>query len=93
MFSVIIVLGYFSFVIPRTEESNHCLSIQQTYFEKEDSIFQSEQEEAYFSPRYSVQLSHSVTSESLQPHGLQHNRPPCPSPTPGVNSNSYPLSR
>ena len=32
-------------------------------------------------------------SDSLQPHGLQHTRPPCPSPTPGVYSNSSPLSR
>ena len=31
-------------------------------------------------------------SDSLQPRGLQHARPPCPSPTPGVHSNSYPLS-
>ena len=30
----------------------------------------------------SVQFSHSVVSDSLQPHGLQHTRPPCPSPTP-----------
>ena len=37
-----------------------------------------------------VQFSCSVMSDSLQPHGLQHNRPPCPSPTPGVYSN--PLS-
>ena len=40
----------------------------------------------------SVQFSHSVMSDSLQPHGLKHARPPCPSPTPGVYSNSYPLS-
>ena len=35
---------------------------------------------------------HSVMSDSLRPHGLQHARPPCPSPTPGVYSNSRPLS-
>ena len=35
----------------------------------------------------------SVVSNSLQPHGLQHSRPPCPSPTPGVYSNSCPSSR
>ena len=40
----------------------------------------------------SVQFSHSVMSDSLWPHGLQHARPPCPSPTPGVYSNSCPLS-
>ena len=32
-------------------------------------------------------------SDSLWPHGLQHTRPPCPSPTPGVHPNSCPLSR
>ena len=41
----------------------------------------------------SVQFSHWVMSDSLQPHGLQHTRPPCPSPIPGVYSNSCPLSR
>ena len=39
------------------------------------------------------QFSHSVMSDSLQPHGLQHARPPCPLPTPGVYSNSWPLSQ
>ena len=41
----------------------------------------------------SVQLSCSVMSDSLRPHGLQHGRPPCPSPTPGVYSNLCPLSQ
>ena len=40
-----------------------------------------------------VQFSHSVVSNSLWPHGMQHARPPCPSPTPRVDSNSCPLSR
>ena len=39
----------------------------------------------------SVQVS--SVSDSLQPHELQHTRPPCPSPTPGVHSNSSPSSR
>ena len=42
---------------------------------------------------YSVQFSHSVVSDSLQPHELQHARPSCPSPTPGVPSHSCPSSR
>ena len=42
---------------------------------------------------YTVQFSRSVVSNSLQPHGLQHTRPPCPSPTPEASSNSYPSSR
>ena len=40
----------------------------------------------------SVQFSPSVMSDTLQPHGLQHTRPPCPSPIPRVYSNSCPLS-
>ena len=39
------------------------------------------------------QFSCSVVSSSLPPHGLQHDRLPCPSPTPGVDSNSCPLSQ
>ena len=38
-------------------------------------------------------VSHSVMSNSLIPHGLQHTRLPCPSPSPGACSNSYPLSQ
>ena len=41
----------------------------------------------------SVQFSCSVVSNSLRPHELQHARPPCPSPTPEVHSNSHPFSR
>ena len=41
----------------------------------------------------SVQFSHSVVSDSLQPHELQHIRPPCPSPTPGVHPNPCPSSQ
>ena len=41
-------------------------------------------------PVSSVQFSRSVVSDSLQPHGLQHVRPPCPSPTPRACSNSCP---
>ena len=41
----------------------------------------------------SVQFSHSVMSDSLRPHESQHARPPCPSQTPGVYSNSCPSSR
>ena len=41
----------------------------------------------------SVQFSHSIISNSLRPHALQHARPPCPSPTTGTYSNSCPLSQ
>ena len=42
---------------------------------------------------HSVQFSRSVMSDSLWPHGLQHIRPPCPSPTSGIYPNSRPVSR
>ena len=41
----------------------------------------------------SVQFSRSVMSDSFRPHGLQHTRPPCPSPTPGVYPNPCPSSQ
>ena len=41
----------------------------------------------------SVQFSRSVVSHSLRPHGLQHARPPCPSPTPRVHPNPCPSSQ
>ena len=40
----------------------------------------------------SVQFSYSVVSDSLRPHESQHARPPCPSPSPGVHSDSHPSS-
>ena len=48
-------------------------------FMKESEIFES--------------VCRSVVSDSLQPHGPQHTRPPCPSPPPGACSNSCPSSR
>ena len=44
-------------------------------------------------PGAHIQFSRSVVSDSLRPHELQHARPPCPSPTPSVYSNSCPLSQ
>ena len=41
----------------------------------------------------SDQIIHSVVSDSLRPHESQHARPPCPSPTPGVHSDSCPSSQ
>ena len=45
------------------------------------------------SKQNSVQFSRSVMSDSLWPHESQHARPPCPSPTPGVHSDSHPSSQ
>ena len=47
----------------------------------------------FLAPFSSVQFICSVVSDSLRPHEPQHARPPCPSPTPGVHSNSTPSSR
>ena len=41
----------------------------------------------------SVQFSHSVVANSLWPHESQHARPPCPSPSPGLQPDSHPLSQ
>ena len=46
-----------------------------------------------YTMEYSVQFSCSVVSDSLRPHESQHSRPPCPSPTPGVHSDSRPSSQ
>ena len=46
-----------------------------------------------FMAQISVQFSRSVVSDSLWPHGLQHTRLPCPSPTPEACSNSCPSSQ
>ena len=47
----------------------------------------------FFHDPFSVQFSGSVVSDSLRPNGQQHARPPCPSPTPRVYSNSCSLSQ
>ena len=49
--------------------------------------------EAYYKAFSSVQFSCSVESDFLWPHGLPHAWPPCPSPTPGIYSNSSPLTQ
>ena len=51
--------------------------------------FKRSKDSAQFS---SVQFSRSVVSDSLRSHESQHARPPCPSPTPGVHSDSRPSS-
>ena len=58
-----------------------------------DTLFTQEIFNEPFLVLSSVQFSCSVVSDSLRPHGLQHARPPCPSPAPGVYSNSCPLSQ
>ena len=54
------------------------------------SLAKQVQKPASLQGHQSVQFSCSVVSDSLRPHGLQHTRLPCTSPTPGACSNSYP---
>ena len=53
----------------------------------------SERKQCKLAFRPSVQFSCSVVSDSLRPHESQYTRPPCPSPTPGVYSDSHPWSQ
>ena len=83
------ILEWVAYSLPRgnflTQESNqgllHWILYQLSYLGSPPFIFSS------------VQFSRSVMSDSLRPHELQHARPPCPSPTPGVHSDSCPSSR
>ena len=71
------------FIIARTWKQPRCLSADER-IRKQWYIYTME---------YSVQFSRSVMSDSLRPHESQHARPPCPSPTPGVQSDSRPSSQ
>ena len=74
---------------------NNCLSTEPNF-----TLLQSYGQSGNFSllvlrslvPWISVQFSQSVVSNSLRPHESQQARPPCPTPTPGVHSNSHPSS-
>ena len=73
--------------------SIHCLWSNPYYltakiFSPSDTLSQ-----VYSETFRSVQFSRSVVSDSLRPHESQYARPPCPSPTPGVYSNSCPSSQ
>ena len=71
----------------RTEKNSHILCYSSTEW------FWSTHEELLMNFRAnSLQFSHSVVSDSLLPHDLQHARSPCPSPAPRVYSNSCPSS-
>ena len=68
-----------------------CINIK--YFDKVvvEISWKIESKRKFFSS--SVQFSHSVVSDSLRPHESQHARPPCPSPSPKVHSDSRPSSQ
>ena len=74
------------FTIVRTWKQPRCLSVDE-WIKKSCYIYTME-----YSVQ-SVQFSRSVVSDSLRPHDSQHARPPCPSPTPGVHSDSRPWSQ
>ena len=59
----------------------------------DDTALMAESEEELKNLFSLVQFSRSVVSDSLRPHESQHARPPCPSPTPGVHSDSRPSSQ
>ena len=74
--------------IPQTEKSGRLQSLGSQRVKQDLAIKQ--QHCKSFSL---VQFCHSFGSDSLQPHESQHTRPPCPSPTPEVRSNSRPSSQ
>ena len=85
-----------------TGNRSHCTCIQLQWDETRMtlvSVADTEEEEVWWKGFVaqvmlsSIQFIRSVVSNSLWPHGLQHTRPPCPSPTPGVHPNACPLSR
>ena len=67
-------------------DSQVCCSLKKK--KKKKRLWTSSLKHSLFSAISTSQFSCSVMSDSLQPHGLQHARPPCPSPTPRVYSNS-----
>ena len=68
-----------------------CLTQKKTWVHKHKDMMFTWEDSIFTRQFNSVQFSHSVVSNSLWPHGLQHSRPPCSSPTRGVYSNSCPL--
>ena len=86
--------------MPYEQEAYRSLSASSATRELKKATRQKKEEESqYFGwnenhiIENSVQISHSVVFDTLWTQGLQHARPPCPSPTPRVYSNSCPLSR
>ena len=83
--------------INNDNNSNHHRRLLKSYCfrcSSEDCIFvDSVNSPSSFSYSSSVQFSRSVVSDSLRPHESQHARPPCPSPNPGVHSDSWPSSQ
>ena len=90
--SVSISLHTFHVILIKTVSTHGCFQVilLQVYFNKEYIVLYS----CYTRIQIrSDQISRSVVSDSLRPHESQHARPSCPSPTPGVHSDSRPSSQ
>ena len=79
----------FSFSISPSDEHSGLISFRMHWLD----LLCCSRDSQESSPIRSDQISHSVVSDSLRPHESQHTRPPCPSPTPGVHSDSCPSSQ
>ena len=88
MLSVALVKKQSGLIITTREEKMYCSVLTMTYLSFAWYLATDRP-----SIRQSVQFSHSVVSDSLWPHESQHTRPPCPSPTSGVHSDSRPSSQ
>ena len=80
----------------KCEETRLFKTLREKEHRSHTAWFQNSLKHSYtnFMPVFSsVQFSHSVVSDSLWPHELQHTRPPCLPPTPGVYPNPCPSSR
>ena len=74
--------------VVKRDKEGHYIMIKRSIQEEDITIIN------IYAPNISsVQFSHSVVSDSLRPHESQHAKPPCPSPTPGVHSDSRPSSQ
>ena len=96
-YSLLFSLPFSSFVplVKRVILDNNLSTKRWWALRESDSKFvESRSVITYFMPQFSsVQFSRSVMSDSLQLHESQHARPPCPSPNPGVHSDSRPSSQ
>ena len=79
-----------NFIFPETEST---FTLSEAIFPETKSTFTLSEAISHALIHSSVQFSRSVMCDSLQLHGWQHNRSPCPSPTPGAYSNSCPSSQ
>ena len=88
------IWGHYPELITKKKKKHCMISFTCETLKKQNSwYFQGLREWGKWGDIQSVQFSRSVVSDSLGPHKSQHTRPPCPSPTPGVHSDSRPSSQ